>query len=76
VFLFPSIFHTFITFVHYNLPTTSQGKQASIATAYMALDIGTNHRNISFDKAKPLLNELCLEKFTIFDTYTEENLPE
>jgi hypothetical protein len=48
----------------------------SIATAYMSIDIGTNHRNISFNKAKPILKELCSEKFTIFDTYTEENVSE
>jgi hypothetical protein len=64
-----------MAFVHYNMPATTQGTQASIATAYMAIDTGTNIRGIDFEKATPILNDLSSQKFIIFDTYTKDDLP-
>lgn len=63
-----------MAYIHYNLPTTSQGKQASIATAYMAIDIATNIRNIPFHQANSILTQLMEDKPTTFDIYGEQDV--
>jgi hypothetical protein len=63
-----------MTYIHDNLPTTSQGKQASIATAYMAIDIGTNIRQIPFHRANSILRQLNDDKPTTFEIYNERDL--
>lgn len=69
-------FDTFqmMAYTHFNLPTTSQGKQASIVMAYMAIDVGTNIKNIPFDKAKSILIQLNDDKPITFEIYNEHDL--
>jgi hypothetical protein len=62
-------------FVHYNLPSTSHSMQASISTAYMAIDCGTNLLKMSFEaeEAQHILKTLTsVDQSTgIFQLYRE-----
>jgi len=52
-------------YIRYNMPTTTSGMQASIAMAYISIDVGTNMHNVPFNRAKKILQALNTQEYNV-----------